>query len=126
MNFLTSFTIVVICDVALAALAVRISNRLPATDSADTKLAAALAAFVGFSAGMIVVGGLIGLLLQWATVDVAALVNAWDDHRDGLTGLLAPVSVFFLILAVSGIAAQLAWGLSARISNGRRRSPAKA
>lgn len=127
MHFLTSFTIVVTCDIALLALVVWISNRLPSAESSSAKLAAGLVAFVGFSAGMIVFGGLIGLLLRWATVDVAALVNAWDDHRDGLTGLVAPVSVFLLILAVSVIAAQLAWGLSARLSRGRRRrSPAKA
>jgi len=126
MNFVISFYFVVIFDIALLALVARIANRLPGADTPGGKLAAGIAAFVGFSAGMIVFGGLVGLLLQWATVDVAALVNAWDEHRGGLTGLAAPVSVFLLILAVSVIAAQLAWGLSVRISRGRRRSPAKA
>jgi hypothetical protein len=127
MHFTASFYSVVICDIALMALAVWTSNRLPRAEGTTTKIAAVLAAFGGFSAGMIVVGGLIGLLLEWATIDVAALVNAWDDHRDGLIGSLAPVSIFLLLLVVSTIAAQLAWGLTARLAQRveRRRSPAQ-
>jgi hypothetical protein len=126
MTFLASFAVVVGFDVALTALVVRLSNHLPTPSSAGGKLAAAMAAFIGFSAGMIVLGGLIGLLLMWASVDVAALVGAWDDHRSGLTGLLAPVSVFFLILASSTIAAQLAWALTARLTGRRARRAARA
>jgi hypothetical protein len=128
MHFTASFYSVVICDIALMALVVWISNRLPRAEGAGSKIAAVLAAFVGFSAGMIVGGGLAGLLLKRAAVDVSSLVNAWDDHREGLAALLAPPSVFLLVLAISVISAQLAWGATTRVARrrGRRRPPVQA